>query len=106
MIIKDGKNTMLYVDIGMFHIPSYRHTLENVFEMEYKTNKKIDVFIKSKDETVKLNKKNCEWIEPNDLNEFLAMIQEKYDKERNFSEEAKMVDDMKDKIAELEKNVV
>lgn len=102
MIIKDGKSTMLYIDVGMFHNPSYRGTLENVFEMEYKNNNEIEVFIKSQDSTVKLNKKDSNWIDPTDLKEFLKMIQEKYDSERNFKEEAEMIDKLKNKIEELE----
>ena len=95
MILKDGADTMLYMDIRMFGDESYADTLFNVFKTEYESNKTKDIkiYIKCEDGVNEMRVKGGSKWTPSKVKDMVSEIAVKIKIDSLEAQKARQVQD-------------
>ena len=103
MILKDGRNTMLYMDIRMFADESYADTVFNVFKTEYESDKTKDIkiYIKCSDDVNEMRVKDGGKWTPHKVKEMVSEISVKI-KLDSLEQERRVKDEVKKQVEKKE----
>jgi len=86
MIIKNTDGTeMLYIDFGQMAINNqYVDSILQMYIQQSKENKKIKIFVKTEEGSSELRMKDKDYLNKDDLKNFLFTVQKELNKELNI----------------------